>query len=150
LGGFDDSNERIADSHTDEYFWMDMYAAYLYASTKKYKKECNLKVEDQSDYFFECLFVLTVQFSICIAVYLSGEQKPKFTDDFGINLCIFFSNLALHFSFLCTIRNGLLIIKYSVMNQDDLDTPYGIFIVGVINVVFNIFCAIVNMLQSFK
>lgn len=51
-----------------ESMWVDHYSGTFYSMITKYKRKHNLLTEDQSDYFFEAIFLLTIQATFCIAI----------------------------------------------------------------------------------
>lgn len=65
-----------------------------------------------------------------------------------MNLCIFFTNLALHFSIFAHIRNGLCISKFSLYNSDEMSNPGAWFWLGIAIILVNVMCAIVNMQEG--
>jgi hypothetical protein len=48
----------------------DFFTATFYSLRKDYAKEYNLLKEDQADYFFESMFIFTIQIFLCVAVWL--------------------------------------------------------------------------------
>mmetsp|Transcript_9819 Transcript_9819/g.16534 ORF Transcript_9819/g.16534 Transcript_9819/m.16534 type:complete len:197 (-) Transcript_9819:20-610(-) len=93
------------------------------------------------------MFIMVIQNMLCM-ILLSKGEPTKFINDYSLNLCIFFTNLALHFSCLATIRNGVTICKFAVYNHTELDNPIATFILGLVVVQTNVLCAITNMVFS--
>lgn len=51
-----------------EAMFPDFYAATFYSMITKYKKKHNLLLENQTEYYFEAIFLLFVQAVFCICV----------------------------------------------------------------------------------
>ena len=47
----------------------DFFTATFYGLRKDYAKEYKLTKEDQSDYFFESLFILMIQIILCTSIW---------------------------------------------------------------------------------
>mmetsp|Transcript_13334 Transcript_13334/g.20829 ORF Transcript_13334/g.20829 Transcript_13334/m.20829 type:complete len:234 (-) Transcript_13334:416-1117(-) len=96
----------------------DFFSGTFYAMQEKFKKKYGLLAATQSDYYFESLFIITVQVMFCFAIILYGDISIKFPNDYSLNLCLFFTSLVLHFSILATIRNGISMCKFAVYHHD--------------------------------
>lgn len=48
--------------------YVDHYSATFYSMINKYKQKHNLLTEDQAEYYFEAIFLLTIQATFCIVI----------------------------------------------------------------------------------
>mmetsp|Transcript_31453 Transcript_31453/g.48113 ORF Transcript_31453/g.48113 Transcript_31453/m.48113 type:complete len:183 (-) Transcript_31453:204-752(-) len=126
----------------------DFYSGTFYSLRKDVKKKFRLLRRDQSDYYFESLFILAVQLLLCVSIIVSGGFNFPFVNDYALNLCLFFSCLVLHFSTLSCIRNGINMCKFVVYHPENFENPAGVFFLGFLIVCINILCAATNMMQS--
>jgi hypothetical protein len=59
----------------EEAMFADFYAGTFYSMITKYKKKHNLLLENQTEYYFESIFLLFVQATFCVCVLLSIDWK---------------------------------------------------------------------------
>jgi hypothetical protein len=52
-----------------EKMYQDIFSATFYAMRKKYKKKYKLLTEDQTSYYFECMFILSIQVILFVSLY---------------------------------------------------------------------------------
>ena len=72
------------------------------------RQQYKLMITDASDYYMESLFILAVQVLLCTAIWCQeGFIDFEHTNDYSMNLCMFFTALVLHFGCIATIRNGI-------------------------------------------
>ena len=113
---------------------VDFFSSTFYSLRKHVKKEYRLLGCDQSDYFFEALMIMFIQNLLCF-VYIIHELDMKkvgsYQNSYGVNLCIFFTTLVLHFSCVYTMRNGMTICKHVVFHSEEFDNPYMACFLGV-------------------
>lgn len=57
-----------------ETMWVDIFSATFYAMRSKYKKKYKLLTEDQTSYYFECLFILSIQVILFVSLYISDSN----------------------------------------------------------------------------
>ena len=133
---------------------VDFFSGTFYAMRSKYKKKYFLSKDDVSEYFFESLFILSVQALLCVLVLIKGAWRKTIEspglNSFQVNLAMFFTNLVLHFSCIATIRNGINMVKFVIYHKNEFDNPVGAFSLGILLVLVNILCACTNMLQAMK
>ena len=124
----------------------DHYSGTFYSLITKFKKKHNLLLENQTEYYFEALFLLFVQSCFCIAVLTQIEWSDVLTykRDFAVNLVLFFTTLILHFASVCPIRNGLQMMRYTVFHHDQLTHPVAAFTLGILVISVNCLCEITN------
>ena len=89
---------------------------------------------------------------LCIFLLVYGERNDGFglVNIYTVNLTMFFTNLALHFGCLATIRNGIQMAKHVIFHKEEFDNPYGAFALGILIVLANMLCATTNMLHSLQ
>jgi len=89
--------------------FVDMYAGTFYSMITKYKKKHNLLLEDQAEYYFESLFLLSIQAIFCMVIQdsIDLDFSKAYVTDFTLNAVLFFTSLMLHFATIYTIRNGM-------------------------------------------
>jgi hypothetical protein len=104
--------------------------------------------EDQAGYFFESMFVISIQFILCIAIWSQHTAPIDFQDKFEVNLAMFFTNLVLHYSSIMTVRNGIQMCKYVVYHGEKFQNPGFAFLLGSMLTIANVFCSVTNMYQS--
>ena len=129
---------------------VDFFSGTFFALQNKYKKEYKLLTVDQADYYFESLFIIAVQVLLCVLIWTYDMVEIKFINDFSLNLCMFFTNLVLHFSCISTIRNGIHMIKFVVYHSEEFNNPMAAFSLGMFIIMANVLCAVTNMAQSMK
>ena len=128
--------------------FLDFYAGTFYSMITKYKKKHNLLLEDQTEYYFESLFLLTVQaiFCICVLNSIAWETVLDYHSDFFINLALFFVTLILHFASVCPVRNGIQMCRYTVFHYDQLTHPIAAFMLGIFVIFVNVLCEVTNVM----
>ena len=89
-----------------------------------------------------------IQTLFCVAILLSGEIKPSYNNNYLLNLCVFFTNLGLHYSCIAIIRNGLVMCKAAVFKSEDYSNPVEMFILGSCIMLTNVLCEVTNALSS--
>ena len=84
---------------------------------------------------------------LCTLVLAFGSYKNEitFVNKFEVNLTMFFTNLALHFSCIATIRNGINMCMFVVFHIEEFDNPTGAFSLGILIIAVNVLCALTNM-----
>ena len=122
--------------------------------TKKYGKKFGLTREDQAQLYFEAFFVMAIQSMMCACVWYSllfdEEHKTpiRYYDDWKMNLCCCLANLVLHFSSVSTVRNGLMMMKYSLYHPEELDNPSAVYFLGLATLLTNIMVALTNQYST--
>ena len=129
---------------------LDFFSGTFYAMRTKYKKKHKLLSTDQADYFFESFFIIAIQVLLCVLIWIYDDKKIQYKNEFGLNLCMFFTNLVMHFSCIATIRNGINMMKFVVYHSDEFANPIMAFSLGLGLVLGNILCASTNVNQSLK
>jgi hypothetical protein len=129
---------------------VDFFSGTFFSLRNNYKKQYCLLTTDQADYYFESLFIIAVQVLLCVLIWAYDSVKIEFRNDFSLNLCMFFTNLVLHFSCISTIRNGIHMCKFVVYHSEEFNNPSAAYLLGILIIMANIFCAITNMVQSMK
>ena len=124
---------------------VDVFAATFYAMRTKYKKEYKLLNEDQAGYFFECMFILAIQIILFICLEYSNENEVTYTNDFYLQLCLFFCTFVMHTYILATIRNGIQICKFVLYHSEEFANPGAVFFLGMSAILVNIACSILNI-----
>ena len=104
----------------EEAMFVDFYAATFYSMITKFKKKHNLLLENQTEYYFEAIFLLFVQATFCICVLSSIDwaEVLGYEKDIYLNLALFFVTLILHFASVCPVRNGTQMCRYTVFHHD--------------------------------
>ena len=124
---------------------VDFFSGTFYSLRKKYQKEYMLLTSDQADYLFESLFLMAIQVLLCILIWLYDTGEIQFQKEFSLNLCMFFTNLVMHFSCIATIRNGIDMCRHVVYHSHEFRNPKTAFMFGVCIVLTNWLCAFTNM-----
>lgn len=134
-----------------ESLYVDFFTGTFYAMRHKYKKKYKLLLEDQASYFFESLMLMSIQIILCFFILTTSDYSTiSYINDWGLNLCMFFTNLCLHFSCILTIRNGLIMCKFVVYHSEEFGSPVAAFMMGLLLMCVNLLCAVTNMLESLK
>ena len=115
----------------------------------KYRDKHKLTKDDQAEYFFESMFILFIQLTMCICIFIYQFTDPdanvaKYRNEWLLQLCIFFTNLVLHFSCVSTIRNGIFMMKFVVRHADQFGNPAAAFFFGFMIFAVNILAAFTN------
>lgn len=134
----------------EEAMFVDHFSGTFYSMINKYKKKHNLLVEDQAEYYFEAIFLLTIQATFCIAILqnMNWSKVTEYERDFLLNLVLFFTSLMLHFASIYTIRNGIQMCRFTVFHSDQLSHPLAAFMLGIFVILVNILCEVTNTLYS--
>ena len=126
----------------------DFFSCAFYALRKKYKNKLKLMSSDQASYFFEAFFIISIQLILCTCIIIYGDLKPKYNNNYALNFSMFFTNLVLHFSCLCTVRNGIQMCKYVVYHSDDFTNPIEVFLLALCVVATSIMVETCNALEA--
>lgn len=141
-----------AQSYGEEAMFVDHYSATYYSMITKYKKKYHLLSEEQSQYYFEALFLLFIQAFFCYAILTSDEFKwelvLKYQDDYQLQLCLYFSSMILHFGSIYMVRNGITMIKYVIYHSEEFEHPKSAFFLGFLVTCVNILCELTNLFNS--
>ena len=62
-------------NYAEETMFVDHYSSTFYSMITKYKKKYHLLSEEQSQYYFEALFLLFIQGFFCYAILTSKQFK---------------------------------------------------------------------------
>ena len=153
----DDMNSSIkwnAFAFKEEAMAADFYSGTFYSFIEKYKDEYNLIEEDQSEYFMESCFLLTIQvvFVYAIQVTTNWKDVTTYKGDFGLDVCQFFTTLILHFASVFSVRNGVQMLKGVIYIHDDHEfkmthSEAGFFL-GVMTCMVNFACQFSNMIGA--
>ena len=127
--------------------YVDFFSATFYALRHKNKQKYKLLTEDQVSYYFESLFIVVIQFLLCISI-LKKLATPTYQYDTELNLCMFFTNLVLHYGCIAIIRNGIQMCKFVVFHSEEFSNPIETFMLGLMIIFGNILCEITNALSS--
>ena len=65
-----------------------------------------------------------------------------------IQLCIFFTNMILHFPCVAIVRNGIQIMKFVFFNSEEFSNPVEEFILGFLIMAANILREMKNAISS--
>lgn len=158
--------QKEFEEYIDEYYKFDMdqkdnivslaadhiSAAYM-AMIDDVKKDCQITYEESADYYFEAIFVLMVQTFVCIFCLHFGELLvPDNLKDFDIeytkNLCMFFSNMVLHFAVLQNGRNGIYMMNFIVHNPNKFSSLPASFSLGFFTFMVSILIETTNIIYS--
>lgn len=129
---------------------LDFFSATFMSLKRSVKNKHRLLAKDQADYFFESLFILCIQCALCI-IFLVEEfdsQNVEYTNNFGLQLCSFFMALALHFSIISPIRNGVNMCHYVVYHHHEFDNPGYAFFLGFAVVFTMLLCQVTSIVNS--
>lgn len=138
----------LRDHTRRENMYADFFSATFFALRHKYKKKYHLLVEDQVSYYFESLFIVSIQVILCLCIIFSGELQPHYTYEFLISLCTFFTTLVLHYSCIAIIRNGMQMCKFVVFHHEEFSNPVETFMLGIFIIIGNILCEITNAAET--
>lgn len=127
-----------------QYFFLDFYAAVFQAQRFVYKKKYRLSTDDQVSYYFEALFLLSIQFILCTALLMSGDITPLNNTRFDVQVASFFCMCLLHLPCCAIVRNGMAMCKHVAYHPEEYTNPTAIFMFGFLVVVANILCEITN------
>ena len=133
------------------YMYPDFFSATFFGLRKDYSKEYKLTKEDQSDYFFESMFILMIQIILCICIWHTPEfynGKLLYCNNYVLNLCMFTCVLILHFGSVMTIRNGMNMCMYVTYHSDKFEKPRVAFLLGFMTIFANVFASITNLVMA--
>ena len=104
----------------EEAMFVDHYSGTFYSMINKYRIKHNILNEEQSEYYFESLFLLSVQTTFCMALLhkMDWQKVIEIERDFWVYTTLFFTSLMLHFASIYTIRNGIQMCRYVVFHSD--------------------------------
>jgi hypothetical protein len=125
----------------------DFFTGTFYSLRNSYQEKYNITKSDREDYFFESMFLCSIQILLCAAIW----SNDKFREDIGfcnqidLNVVVFFCTLILHFGCVMTIRNGINMCMYVVYHSDDFDDPEIAFILGIVIIIANVSASITNL-----
>ena len=63
-----------------------------------------------------------------------------------LNLCLYLTTMIMHFCTIFTIRNGFIMLKYSLFHSEEFENPRAAFIFGLLVLFVNVLCAVTNLL----
>ena len=129
---------------------LDFFSGTFYSLRTQYKKQYGLLLTDQADYFFESLFIIGIQLLLCIMINIYNDKQIVLINSFLVNSVMFLTGLTLHFSTIATIRNGITMCKYVVYHSEEFENPSMPFLLGVLIIITNIFCANTNAFFTLK
>lgn len=122
------------------------YTSTFYALMKKNKKDLKLKESDQVDLVYRSYFIFTIQslFNLVLFLY-SGAMKLNFTREASLNVALFFTVLLLHLTCLPAARDGLAMMKYVLVHNDEFSHPITAFGLGFISFTTMLSAEVVNI-----
>ena len=115
------------------------------------KSKYRLLCEDQNSYFFEGVFLLSIQICFCVSLLwnyqLDLEKGFLNKPDILVQFNIFFSTLLLHFSTIVTIENGYIIMEFIVFHSEEFESPVFMFIYSILAIGTAFLVQLTNMLM---
>ena len=144
---FDDQDLELQ-FHQVETMYPDWNVVVFHSLRYEMKKKYRIMAEEQVSYYFESLFLVTIQVIFCLVVLMGGSIEMKFTNDFKINLAQYFTTLVLHYSCIAIIRNGIQMCKFVVYHSEEFENPLAAFSLGLLVIFGNVLCAVTNGLKS--
>ena len=137
-----------ADSTYKEVLYGDFFSATFHALRVKNKKKFKLLTEDQVSYYFESLMICAIQVILCVSILRSDAIQPRFVYDTDVQLCMFFTNLVLHYGCISIIRNGMQMMRFVTFHSEEFSNPVEAFTLGFLVVCSNVLCEVTNCLNS--
>ena len=65
-----------------------------------------------------------------------------------MNITMFFTNSAMHYGSVAIVRNGIQMCKFVVFHHEEFTNPVEVFMLGVLIIIANVFCSVVNAWSS--
>ena len=128
--------------------YLDFYSVTFQAMRSRYKKKFKLVLEDQVSYYFESLLLVSMQTILCLGILIEGDLTAKPQYKYMTNLCMFFTNLAMHFGCIAIIRNGIQMIRFVTFHSEEFTNPIEVFLLGVLIMLSNVLCEFTNAYSS--
>lgn len=115
---------------------------------KDNKKALKMKESDQVDMFYRSCFLFTVQIMFNMVLFIYSGMKFNFLRDTRVCVTLFFTVLMLHLTCLPIARDGIAMMKYVVVHNDEFTHPISAFILGFFALFTMITAEIVNISNS--
>lgn len=115
---------------------------------KKSKKDLKLKESDQVDLVYRSYFIFCIQSMFNMVLFMYSGMKFNFIRDAEINVALFFTVLLLHLTCLPNARDGMAMMKYVLVHNDEFTHPATAFGLGFITFVSMISAEVVNIANS--
>lgn len=139
----------------------DIFAATFLSQKEKHIKDLSITQEELGSYYFESIFILSVQVIVSFIIFKYGYDGTKYekykvfhtTDNFDsyyVNLCLIFTNFALHICCLSTTRNGLDMCNYVTYNSKEFRSPFLAFTLGFFTTIITMMVEICNIYNSIR
>lgn len=126
----------------------NMYTICYYSFMKANKEKFKLKVNDQMDIFYRALFLFVVQMTFILTIFGLDSFDLSYKNDLGVNMCLFFTVLILHWQCVPDARNGIYMMKYALCNPEEFNQPVAAFSLGLMQTVAIILTEVCNLLKS--
>jgi hypothetical protein len=126
----------------------NMYTICYFAFMKSNKEKFKLKVNDQIDIFYRALFLFVIQMTFILTIFSMETFDLTYKNSLGVNLCLFFTVLILHWQCVPDARNGIYMMKYALCNPEEFNQPVAAFCLGLMQTVGIILVEICNLLKS--
>lgn len=124
------------------------YTSTYYALMKKNKKDLKLKESDQVDLFYRSCFLFCIQIMFNMVLFLYSGMKFNFIRKTEVCVSLFFTVLLLHLTCLPIARDGMAMMKYVVVHNDEFTHPISAFILGFFAMITMIIAEVVNISNS--
>lgn len=98
---------------------------------KSNKEKYKMKESEQVDLFFRSSFIYIIQIIFVMVIYMYAGLKATVERSAYLNITLFFTVLILHFTCMPIARDGIAMIKYSLLHPDEFNHPLSAFLLGV-------------------
>jgi len=121
------------------------YTSTFYALMKKNKKDLKLKESDQADLVYRSYFIFCIQSMFNLVLFMYSGMRFNFIRDAEINVALFFTVLLLHLTCLPSARDGIAMMKYVLVHNDEFSHPITAFALGLISFATMFSAEVVNI-----
>jgi len=130
--------------------WPDHYSGTFYSMITEHQEKFNLPTEDVAEYYFEAIFLLSMQVIFCLVILKGNDFEEVFEpkDEPSLSWCQLFTALILHFASVFSVRNGIQMCKFVIYNTEKTKHPVSAMCLGILVILVNMFCEATNLITS--
>lgn len=112
------------------------------------KIDKKMKESEQVDVFWRAAFTWLIQMMFCTVLALYSNIKTVIARPTEVHVVLFFTILLLHLTCLPQARDGLAMMKYSILHPEEFVNPVSAWLCGLFCLSSMIFAETVNVLNS--
>lgn len=124
------------------------YTATFYALMKTQKQKFKLKDNEQIDLLYRATFLYAMQIIFCAILYFYSGITVTYIRNTDVNVALFFTVLLLHLTCLPLARDGLAMMKYSLLHPEEFNHPASAFCLGIFSLTSIVAAELVNIANS--